>query len=151
MLHHNKFLPTSIPYLLSNHLKLIFEFLNFVSLIFPQYALLDNKPLYIYGDGKQTRDFIFVSDVVRANISAADNKATSVYNVGSGKRLSINVLANDIIHIIGRKLKPVYKKARIGDIKDSLADISKVKKELNFKPKYSLIKGLNETINWFSQ
>ena len=113
--------------------------------------ILDNNPPIIYGDGTQTRDFVFVSDVVKANILAAESNATGVYSIASGKKISINDLAETIINIIGKKLKPIYEKPRLGDIKDSWADISKAKKELHFEPKYQLTEGLKETVEWFSK
>ncbi len=111
--------------------------------------VLENKPPIIYGDGEQTRDFIYVEDIVKSNMLAAESNATDVFNVASGKKISINRLANAIIDaIMGAYLKPIHDKPRLGDIKDSLADISKTKKRLNFNPKYSLKKGLKETIEW---
>jgi len=121
------------------------------STVIPKFIsrILDNKPPIIYGDGKQTRDFFFVSDTVRANILAAKNEVSGVFNIASGKKLSIINLAKDIMGLMGKNLKPVYEKSRIGDIRHSFADISKAKIELNFEPKFSLNEGLKETLNWF--
>ena len=110
-----------------------------------------NKPPVIYGDGKQTRDFTFIDDVVQANILAAESSSRGVFNIAGGKRITINELANSIIKIIGKELEVVYENPRPGDILHSLADISKAKKELNFKPKFDLIKGLEETVKWFKE
>jgi UDP-glucose 4-epimerase len=112
-------------------------------------TILQEKPPIIYDDGEQTRDFIFVKDVVDANILAAESNATGVFNIASGKKLSINTLAHAIIDVMGTPLKPIHDKPRPGDIKNSLADVSKAKKKLNFNPKHSLKKGLKETLKWF--
>jgi len=113
--------------------------------------ILDNKPPIIYGDGKQTRDFTYVKDVVIANILAAETDAEGVFNIANGKRISINELANEIMDIIGKRLDPIYDKPRPGDIKDSLADISKARMKINYKPKYNLEKGLEVAIKWFQE
>lgn len=112
--------------------------------------VLKNKQPTIFGDGTQTRDFIFVKDVTKANTIAAESKRTGVFNIASGEKISINDLAKKIIEINNKELKPIYKEKRKGDIKDSLADVSKASKELNFKADYKLGKGLKETIKWFS-
>jgi len=105
----------------------------------------------IYGDGKQTRDFVFVKDTVNANVLAATSKETGVFNIACGKRITINDLARSIMKIIGKKLEPVYKEPRTGDIRHSLADISKAKQKLGYEPKFTLQKGLEETIKWFQK
>ena len=111
-------------------------------------VLSDETPI-IYGDGEQTRDFTFIRDVVDANILSAENKKSGVFNTAGGKRISINYLAKLIMRLCGKDIKPLYKKPRSGDILHSHADISKAKEELGYKPKYSLEKGLEETIKWF--
>ena len=114
------------------------------------HRILDNKPPIIYGDGSQTRDFIYVKDIVRANLLAIEKKdITGVFNIASGRKTSINTLANMIMDILDRKLKPIYEKPREGDIKDSYADISKAKNKLGFKPLYTLEDGLGGTIEYF--
>ncbi|MEA2076031.1 MAG: SDR family oxidoreductase, partial [Euryarchaeota archaeon] len=110
--------------------------------------VLANKPPIIYGDGTQTRDFAFVKDVVHANILASE-RGEGVFNIASGRRLSINELAYKIIGIISNDLKPVYVKTRKGDIRHSLADVSLAKEKLGYEYEYSLEKGLKETIEYF--
>jgi UDP-glucose 4-epimerase len=110
---------------------------------------LKNKPPIIYGDGNQTRDFTFVKDAVKANILAMGNNAEGIFNIASGKRISINELANEIMEIVGIRLKPIYDKPREGDIKDSLGDISRAKDKIGYEPKYNLEEGLKETIEYF--
>jgi len=111
---------------------------------------LKNQPIFIYGDGTQTRDFIFVKDVVKANILAATQKDVyGVFNVANGSAISINEIANLIINITQSKSPVVYEKKRAGDIKDSLASIETTKEKLKFNPKINLKEGLEETIKYF--
>ena len=110
--------------------------------------VLANKPPIIYGDGTQTRDFIFVKDVVNANIVAAE-RGTGVLNIASGRSISINELADKIIEMIGKKMEPVYEPPRPGDIKHSFAAIAQAGKELNYRPRFDLEQGLTETIRYF--
>jgi len=114
---------------------------------------LKNKNLLIYGDGKQTRDFTFVKDVVDANILAMKNKKVNekIFNIGFGKDVSINELAEKIIKLTNSDSKIIHKKSRIFDIKHSKANISLAKKLLRYKPKYDIKWGLKETINWFEK
>ena len=107
------------------------------------------EPPAIYGDGNQTRDFTFVKDVVRANILAAEQDTCGVYNVSRGECITVNRLAELISELAGNNIKPVYEKARPGDILHSLADISKAK-EFGYEPEYDLKTGLAATIKWFN-
>jgi UDP-glucose 4-epimerase len=113
----------------------------------------EGKPPIIYGDGKQTRDFTYVLDVVRANMLAMESNATGVFNIASGKRISINKLANKITEIIGigMNLSPIHEKPRAGDIKHSWADVSLAREKLGYEPKYSIDEGLEEVIKWFKR
>jgi UDP-glucose 4-epimerase len=108
-------------------------------------SVLKNRPLTIYGDGNQTRDFVFIKDVVQANIIAAESKATGVYNIGSGRSTRINELARDILGISGSNLQPIYKDPRVGDVRISLADLT-LASSIGYNPKYTLENGLGETI-----
>ncbi|UCH88109.1 MAG: NAD-dependent epimerase/dehydratase family protein [Thermoplasmata archaeon] len=112
--------------------------------IFIQNAL-DKKPLTIYGDGEQSRDFVGVRDVVEANISSAvkPNLKGEAFNIGTGSSITINKLA-DIIESMAGKLEREYAPARKGDIKCSTADISRAQKVLGFSPTVSLEGGLEE-------
>jgi len=113
---------------------------------------LKNEPIIIYGDGEQTRDFIFVKDVVKANILAATNeKVSGVFNVALGKATSINQIATKIISVLNSKSKIEYQPERIGDIKHSLASIEETKIELAFSPDFDLEDGLSQTINYFKK
>ena len=112
---------------------------------------LNDKPPIIFGNGKQTRDFTFVRDAVNANILSAESKETGIFNIAGGKRISIYELSKLIMKIIGKEIEPVYDKTRPGDVLHSLADISKAKNKIGYQPKFSLEKGLEETIKWFQQ
>lgn len=111
--------------------------------------MISGKQPIIYGDGEQTRDFIYVKDVVRANIIALKSKECGVFNVATGKKVSINQLASTIAELMGANSEPVYDKPREGDIRHSYGDITGIKKKLGFEPKYSMKEGLKETIEWF--
>ena len=111
--------------------------------------VIRGEPPVIYGDGKQTRDFIFVKDVVLANVLALESRAEGVFNIATGKATSIKELAYLIIDILGKDLEVKYDKPREGDIRHSLGDISKAKEILGFEPKYSIEEGLKETVKWF--
>ncbi len=108
--------------------------------------VLSGKPPVIYGDGEQSRDFVFVKDVAEANILAAESRATGIFNIGSSIKTTINDLALTIIELSGNKnLRPVYREARPGDILHSLADIKKAA-TFGYRPEYSLEEGLKEVI-----
>ncbi len=109
---------------------------------------LQNKPPIVLGDGDQTRDFTFVKDAVLANILAAESNAEGVFNVGNGRNISINELARMILKSLGMDLETVHEEPRPGDVRHSLADISKAK-TFGYEPRYSLEKGLEETIESF--
>jgi UDP-glucose 4-epimerase len=113
--------------------------------------ILDNESPIIYGDGLQSRDFTFVSDVIKANILSACSTAVGVFNVATGSRITINDLAAEIAMVLESKNCVVYEDARAGDILHSLADISKAAQAFHYKPSYDIKKGLQETIEWFKQ
>ncbi len=101
----------------------------------------------IYGDGFQTRDFIYVDDVSEAIRLVIEKRVCDVFNVASGKEISINRLAEIILKISRLEIKPIYEAVRPGDIRRSVADISKIVKVLGFKPKISLESGLKKLLN----
>ena len=112
-------------------------------------CLQGNSPI-IFGDGKQTRDFTFIKDAVEANILAAESNVSGIFNIGRGENIAINQLTELVIRIGGSNEKPVHEEPRPGDIRHSLADITKAK-ALGYKPKYNLEAGLSETIRWFNE
>ena len=112
---------------------------------------LKNEDIIIYGDGDQTRDFIYIDDVVRVNVLAVEKeKETGVFNVACGDSISILDLAKVIIELINSKSKIVFEKERPGDIKHSLASIKETKEKLGFNPSFSLKDGLLNTIEYFT-
>ena len=106
---------------------------------------LEGKPPIIFGDGEQTRDFTFIKDAVDANILAAESDATGVFNIGTGNRTTINDLSKLVTKLLGRDIKPIYQEPRPGDVRHSLADISKAR-QIGYNHQYSLTEGLKETI-----
>lgn len=114
---------------------------------------LRNKPAVIYGDGNQTRDFVYVKDIVKANLLAATagNAGGRIVNIGSGQAVSINRLWQAICALSGRKLDPRYASKRPGDIRESLAGTAAAKELLNFECEVSFEKGLAATFEWYRQ
>lgn len=109
------------------------------------------RPPTVYGDGNQTRDFIFVDDVVEATLRSTDRelRAGTIMNVGSGRATSIGTLALKVLRLLGRKdLEPVHAPRRPGDIKFSQADVSRARKEIGFRPKCGIDRGLKSTFSW---
>jgi len=104
------------------------------------------KPPVIFGDGEQTRDFIFVKDVVQANMLSMKFKGFGIFNVGSGASITINELAEKIGYVLNNEIKPIHAESRKGDARNSLSDITNAKKLLGLKPAYSIDSGLKETI-----
>lgn len=112
---------------------------------------LNGEPFIIYGDGLQTRDFIYVEDVARANIIALESRKNGVYNIGTGKSVSIKELAYTIAKLLGiGEPRIVYEKPRLGDIRHSCASIEKAIKDLMWSPRVELVDGLSMTIKYFS-
>ncbi len=109
---------------------------------------LANQPITIFGDGEQTRDFVYVKDVVQANFLAA-NQGTDVVNVAYGEKITINALAKKIIAFTKSKSHIQYLDPRPGDIKHSVADNQKIIREIGFKPISNLDEGLQDTIAYF--
>ncbi|MBR2435659.1 MAG: NAD-dependent epimerase/dehydratase family protein [Lentisphaeria bacterium] len=102
---------------------------------------LQNEDITIFGDGEQTRDFIFVKDIAAANAFMAESEFTGVYNVAYGGRLTINDLAEKIVKILGSKSKIVHLPERAGDVKHSSACVDKLK-STGFKPEFNFDQGL---------
>ena len=115
-------------------------------------AIVDEKSPKINGDGKQTRDFTFVENAVQANVMAmlADKEAgMNVYNVAVGDRTGLLDMWNSLKEIAGSDVEAEHGPDRIGDIKDSLANIDKAKNGFGYEPKFRLHDGLKVTFDWF--
>jgi UDP-glucose 4-epimerase len=107
----------------------------------------------VYGDGEQTRDFTYVSNVVDANWKAAThpNAAGQVFNIGCGEKTSLNQLLNVINKIAGTQVRPDYEPGRTGDVRHSVADISKARTLLDYAPAVPLDEGLRRVLNWYGR
>ncbi len=116
-------------------------------------ALLGRSKPVIFGDGKQTRDFTYVDNVVDANLSAcqAAKAPGQVFNIACGSRVAIHGLLNMIAEILEKKREPSMKKARSGDVRHSLADISKAEEHLSYRVRVNLREGLERTVRWYSE
>ena len=110
--------------------------------------LNQNRPLEIFGDGEQTRDFVHVKDVVEANLLALKEECVpgEVFNIASGEATTINQLAETLDGIASGNVEFVHNNPRVGDIKHSYADISKAEKRLCYKPTVTLREGLRELV-----
>lgn len=115
-------------------------------------SIIKDDEITIFGDGLQKRNFTYVKNVVEANMSAVisdDVSFGSVYNVGCGEATNINELSNKLFGIAGKKVKMRYSNTRKGDVKNSMADISKTITDLHYTPKYLLDEGLRNTVSWY--
>jgi len=114
--------------------------------------MLENEQPIIFGDGKQSRDFTYVENVVEANILAANSDVMGeVINIACGERVSINEVVQILSTILNQDIKPVYKETRVGEVKHSLADINKAKNKIGYEPKFGFAEGLRKTVEWFEK
>jgi nucleoside-diphosphate-sugar epimerase len=114
--------------------------------------ILRNMPPIIHGDGEQTRDFVYVNDVVEANMLAmnGENAAGEAFNIGTGKNVSINHVAEILKHVLNREnLEDIHTEPRLTDIKHGYADISKARSILGYEPQFSIEEGLAKLVNWY--
>ena len=109
--------------------------------------ILRGEPITIFGDGNQTRDYIFIEDVVSANLLALNGKE-GVYNIGTGIETSVNELVHIFEKLLGKKINPVYALKRQGEVDMIALDIEKAKKELGFEVKYNIEEGIKKTVEW---
>ncbi|WP_419161333.1 NAD-dependent epimerase/dehydratase family protein [Candidatus Palauibacter sp.] len=121
--------------------------------------LLDGQPCRIYGDGRSSRDFFYVDDVVQANLLAATAEASAtgaIYNVASGDPTTLNELFGIIRDGLSRTrpelrdVEPLYEQLRAGEIRHSYADISRARQRLGYVPTHSLAQGLERTLDWYT-
>lgn len=113
--------------------------------------LVDRKRPVIFGDGKQTRDFVFVEDVVSAIVSAVESGESGVFNIASGERVSVNELLRELNDILGTESDPIYDDPRPGDIRHSSADISAAREAFGYEPTVELSEGLKQTADYFCE
>jgi nucleoside-diphosphate-sugar epimerase len=117
-------------------------------------ALLKGERPVIYGDGEHSRDFTYIDNVVSANLKAAETTrgVGKVINVANGERVTLNQLLQELISLTGKSgVTADYQSPRAGDVKDSLADISRARELLDYKPLVDLRTGLERTITWWKQ
>jgi len=115
-------------------------------------AILENKQINIYGDGKQTRDFTFVKDAVQANILAAESDVVGeVFNIGGGSRVTVNKIVNMLVEIIGKNANVKHIEKQKGDVRHTAADITKANKLIGYQPNFDLNKGLELEVEWMNK
>lgn len=116
-------------------------------------CMLNNQAPPIYGTGKQSRDFVYIDNIVEANVLAANQKGLKceVVNIGCGRADTILELVRVLNSLMNRSLKPIFDKPRPGDVLKTLSDISQAKKVLGYKTKIDLKEGLRRTISWFQK
>ena len=116
-------------------------------------ALLTGQSPHIFGDGKQSRDFTYVENVVEANLLAAEAPDVSggVFNIACGRQTTVNTLLATLQEISGRKIPPQYEEARSGEVRHSLSSIELARAHLGYKVKVDLEEGLQATWRWFQK
>ncbi len=111
--------------------------------------ILKGEELTIFDDGEQTRDFVNVRDIAAANVAAAENKdASGTFNLGSGKAVTINYLVNTLQKLVSGKMAVKYGPARPGDVRHSLADITRARQVLGYTPLQEIAEGLKDYLDW---
>jgi nucleoside-diphosphate-sugar epimerase len=116
-------------------------------------AILDKRSPIIYGDGTQSRDFTFIDNVVQANLLALDaaGVAGEVFNIACGESVSLQSVVRLLAEMVNEDVRPEYRAPRAGDVKHSLADISKAQRLLGYRPVVSFREGLRRTFEYFQQ
>jgi len=116
-------------------------------------AIQKNKSPTIFGDGKQSRDFTYIENIIDANLAAcvASKAPGEVINIACGSRVTIAGLANFIASIAGKEISPTFEKPRAGDIRHSLADVGKARELLGYRPRVGIEEGLRLTVEWFAK
>jgi nucleoside-diphosphate-sugar epimerase len=114
-------------------------------------ALLEGKSPTIHGDGEQSRDLTFISNVVSANLLACETNITGarVYNIACGGRYTLNALFAALRARIGARVEPAYGPARAGDVKHSMAGIERIQRELGYQVGVSFEEGIDRTVQWY--
>ncbi|MBC7328787.1 SDR family oxidoreductase [bacterium] len=118
--------------------------------IFTDKMVKGERPI-IFGDGKQTRDFVYIKDVVSANIIALKTETVGVFNIGTGQRTSVNEVFRKIKDALDEEIEPIYAEERKGEVKHIALDCSLAEKELGWRPQYDFDSGLKETIEFYKK
>ncbi len=114
-------------------------------------AAYEGRPVTLYGDGGQTRDFTFISDVVAANLAAGDRgRPGAVYNIGGGSRVSLLDVLELVGRLTGRALRIDRAETQKGDMRDTFAETSRARADLGWSPRYTLERGLAEECAWLA-
>ena len=125
------------------------------SAVIPRFVsmILEGKQPIIYGDGGQSRDFVFVKDVAKANLLAATvpGIAGKTFNVARGSSTTLLELLSTLQELLGKTIQPIHEPARDGDVRDSLADVSEARKHLTFEPDVDMKEGLRQSIEYYEQ
>lgn len=117
-------------------------------------ALLSDQAPTLNGDGQQTRDFTYIDNVIEANLKAClsgEEANGEAFNIAYGQNISLKELYMKISSLLGKQIEPIYGPPRAGDIRDSLADISKARNLLGYDPKFDVSKGLELTMSWYQE
>ena len=115
-------------------------------------AVRDGKPIAVYGDGEQTRDFTFVSDIIAANMAAAtQGRPGSVYNIGGGSRVTLNHVLDLIRKVTGKTVAVQREPEQKGDMRHTYADTSAARRDLDFNPRVTLENGLDQQYRWLTK
>lgn len=122
---------------------------NDYSAVIPKFLgkLINNLPPTIYGDGLQTRDFVYINDVITAFSLVLETDQTGVYNIASGNSYSVNELFEVISSVLGKSIKPIYADPKPGEVRFSSANISLAQNKLKYYPKYTLTDGLKHMLD----
>jgi len=124
--------------------------------VIPRFILwgVEGKPLQVHGDGTQTRDFTYIDNVVSANLLAARAPAAAVsgkaYNVGCGSRTSLLEIISRVEGMVGRTFKRKHSPSRVGDVPHTLADVSRARRDMGYKPLVEFDEGLRRTVEFFT-
>lgn len=114
-------------------------------------AMLEGHEPRVYGDGEQERDFVFIEDVVEANILALKESVVGPYNIGTGIGTSVNRIAQILSEILKSRRKPTHAPSRLGDVQRISLDYSKAKREMGWKPQVTIREGLQRTADYFRE
>lgn len=123
------------------------------SAVIPKFVtrMIENRPPIIFGDGRQSRDFVYIDDVVQANLAAArvDGISGQCFNIACGKQINLLELVESLNNVLGTKIEPVFESPRPGDVRESLADISAAQEKLGYRPQIAFEEGLTRSIDYY--
>ena len=112
-------------------------------------AGMEGKPLVVWGDGEQSRDFTFIGDIVQGCLRALEaGRDGTVYNIGGGSRRTLNEILEAMRRITGKPLEVDYQPVQKGDVRHTGASLEKIKQELDYQPQVSMMEGLEREWEW---